>query len=124
MTTTHLFQFAMSAALILFVFFNKNSTLNGIDRIWPLMITSIILNELWISVKFYDTIVHVFVQVSKRVAKKKYTTRCQKHPPIAGLEKSTYLPTIIWLEIRRILCFKASSTKFQKFQIENIASQK
>ena len=68
-----------------------------------------------------DTIISSYC---KRGPKKKYTTRCQKHPPIAGLEKSTYLPTIIWLEIRRIICFKASSTDFQKFQIENIASQK
>ena len=66
----------------------------------------------------------IFESYGKRVAKKKYTTRCQKHPPVAGLRKSTYLPTIIWLEIRRRTCFIASSTIFKKFQIENIASQK
>ena len=60
-------------------------------------------------------------------SKKKVHDTMMKTPPHSRFREiylPTYLPTIIWLEIRRRTYFKASSTDFQKFQIENIASQK
>ena len=77
-----------------------------------------------IGLKPRKSVIRLKIRVVANGVRKKNTEHDDENtPPIAGLGKSTYLPTIIWLEIRRIICVKASSTDFPKFQIENIASQ-